>query len=123
MKVGFHHGGEIHWSEIGLVSQLKRNENADEMVVTLSPRNLLVDVFPPSRIISTTDPRNIMPTVLCHQLDSNKVQIRYTHYGPEWDIYSPGFFPIDPLEWQDVEGGLGFLGAFRRDSITFTIQF
>lgn len=122
MEVGFQLGGKIQWAEIGLVDKLKHREDSDEMSVTLSPRNLLVDVFPPPIIISTTNPRNIMPTILCHQLDSNMVHIRYTHYGPEWDVYSPGYFPIDPLEWQDVEGGLGFLGAFRQDSTTFTIQ-
>ena len=122
MEVGFNLGGEIHWSEIGFVDQLKHQSGSDEMFVRLSPRNLLVEVFPPSGVPSTRDPRTVMPIFTCSDLDSNIAHIRYTHFGPEWDIYSPGFFPIDPLEWQDVEGGLGFLGAFREGSTTFTIQ-
>ena len=118
MEVAF--GG---WrSEIGLVAQLEHREDKDEMFVKMNIRNLLVEVFPPSRqtIISTNDPRDLKsPRFTCSRFDEFRVW--YTHYGPEWDIFSPGFFPPDPLQWQDVENGLGFLGSFRRGG--FTVQY
>lgn len=114
--------GIIEWSEIGLVDRLKHRMKDDEVSVVMSPKDLLVEVFPPDRIPAWANPRTLIPRVSCNDLYSNIVHVRYTHFGPEWDIYSPGFFPIDPLEWQDVEGGLGFLGAYREGSATFTIN-
>lgn len=124
MEVGFERNHKIQWSEIGLVAQLEHRREYNEMRVSMSPRNLMVEVFPPDPFPSAQNPRNILPAIQCNSdnLSSEIVHMRYTHYGPEWDIFSSGYFPVDPLEWQDVEGGLGFLGAFQRDSTTFTIQ-
>lgn len=116
MEVGF--GGAF--SEIGLVAQLEHREDADEMFVKMNIRNLLVEVYPPSRqtIINALDPRDLSSErFLCSSFD--RFVIRYTHYGPEWDIFSPGFFPHDPLQWQDVENGLGFMGSFRTGFFTY----
>lgn len=121
MEVGFLRGEKIRWAKVRLVGQLKHRENADEMYMKLSPRNLLVEVFPPDPF-PRTNPRFVIPEVQCGDLESDKVHIRYKHFGPEWDIFRPGWFPVDPLEWQDVEGGLGFLGAYREGSATFTLN-
>ena len=113
MEVGF---GRYR-SEIGLVAQLEHRDDKDEMFVKMNIRNLLVEVAPPRSevIISASDPRTLeSPRFHCSRFD--KFTIWYTHYGPEWDLFSPGFFPHDPLQWQDVENGLGFLGSFRRGS-------
>ena len=122
MEVGLQHGGEIHWAEIGLVGQLEHRKDTNEMVVSMSPQNFLVEVFPPRNLRPGIDPRNITTYVNCNNLSSTIIRIRYKHLSKEWDIFRPGWFPADPLQWQDVENGLGFLGAFRQDSTSFTIQ-
>ncbi len=123
MEVGFHRGGGIQWSKIGLVDNLRHKKDTDEMQVVMRPKDLLVEVFPPSPFPGSIDPRSVAPAVRCHADNiGNTVHIRYTHFGPEWDIFRPGWFPNDPLSWQDVEGGLGFVGAFREGSATFTLN-
>ena len=123
MEVGFLRGGGIQWSKIGLVDSLRHRDGTDEMFVVMSPRNLLVEVFPPHPFPGSVNPRSVAPAVRCHSDNiGDTVHIRYKHFGPEWDIFRPGWFPVDPLEWQDVEGGLGFLGAYREGSATFTLN-
>lgn len=122
MEVGFQYQGQVHWAEVGKVAQLEHKEGADEMFVRMSPRNLLVEVFPPPGIDNPSiNPRFLSPTVNCNQLDTNMVRIRYDHFGPEWDNINRERGPINPLESMDVEGGLGFLGAFRSGSFNFFI--
>lgn len=124
MDIGFKHNGRYHWSEIGKVDQLKHANNADEMFLKLSPRQLLVEVFPPSGIDNPgTDPRFLNPTVQCDELDSKEVRVQYKHFGPEWDRIKEEVGPTDPTESPDVEDGLGFLGAYREGSFTFDIQY
>lgn len=50
------------------------------------------------------------------------VRIRYLHFGPEWDSINQECGPLNPLESLDIEGGLGFLGAYRTDSYTYEIN-
>lgn len=58
------------------------------------------------------------PTVLCDDLDTGQFVIRYKHLGPEWKRVYP-VRPRIPDEVGDVENGLGFLGVFREDTLTF----
>lgn len=123
MEVGFEYQGQVHWAEVGKVAQLEHRDDSDVMEVRMSPRNLLVEVFPPPGIDNPAiNPRFLSPTVDCDQLDSNVVRIRYDHFGPEWDNINRARGPLDPLESLDVEGGLGFLGAYRSGSYTFQIR-
>lgn len=123
MEVGFEYQGQVHWAEVGKVAQLEHRDDSDVMEVRMSPRNLLVEVFPPPGIDNPAlNPRFLSPTVDCDELDSNVVRIRYDHFGPEWDNINPARGPLDPLDSPDVEGGLGFLGAYRSGSYTFQIR-
>lgn len=123
MEVGFFHDDQMRWQEIGLVAQLERI-GEDELFVNMSPRNLLVEVFTPS--LEGEDggrpipPRFLMPTVSCHELQSNEAHIRFIHLGPEWAAIKP-VRPPEPTNILDVTNGLGFFGAIHRDSFTFTI--
>lgn len=122
MEVGFDYQNEIHWAEVGKVAELEYKDGVDEMFVRMSPRNLLVEVFPPPGIDNPAlNPRFLSPTVDCDQLDSDLVRIRYDHFGPEWDNINQEDGPLNPLESNDIEGGLGFLGAYRSGSFEFYI--
>lgn len=122
MDIGFKHNGRYHWSEVGKVAQLEHADDADEMVLTLSPRQLLVEVFPPSGIDNPgIDPRILSPTVNCNELDSKEVRVEYNHFGPEWDRVKGEIGPTNPTKSPDVDGGLGFLGAYRKGAFTFNI--
>lgn len=123
MEVGFAYQGEVHWSRVGKVDQLRHRDNADEMYLTLSTRQLMVEVFPPAGIDNPgINPLLLSPTVNCNELDSGTVRIRYLHFGPEWDSINQERGPLNPLESLDIEDGLGFLGAYRTDSYTYEIN-
>jgi len=123
MEVGFEYQQELHWARIVDVAQLKYKEDSDQMFVRLSPRNLLFEVFPETHWIEHGgDPLLGLPLVRCFQLDTNLVRIRYTHFGPEWiRIDEARRGPVGTLESPDIEGGLGFLGAYRKGSFVFYI--
>lgn len=118
MEVGVRRGVEIEWSKIGLVADLEHRKDRNEMVLQMSPINLLVELFPPRSIPRNVNPRELAPSVSCGDIFT--IYIRYTHYGKEWDLFRPGWFPVDPLSWRDVENGLGFMGSFRQDTFTIT---
>lgn len=123
MEVGFLYDDRMRWSEIGIVAQLQRTD-AEELSVEMSPRNLLVEVFTPSLEDETgrpIPPRLLMPTVSCHELQSNTVYIRYMHLGEEWKRIHP-IRPPEPTEVGDVINGLGFMGSFYRNTITFSLD-
>jgi hypothetical protein len=122
MSVGFEYQGIIRWQIIGRVVQLKLQEENDEKSFRAPTMDLLMEVFPHPRL---GDPRvnqhELLPVVLCHELSSDTVYVDYFHFGPEWIDYEEEF-TTDPLNSIDVQGGLGFLGAFRRDTFTYTID-
>ena len=123
MEVGATYQGSVHWADVGQVAQVQRTPNADEMFITMTPRNYLVEIFPPGQIDNPSiDPRILSPTVACDELDTNVIMIRYNHFGPEWDLIRPGRGPFDPTESPDVVDGLGFFGAYRTGTYTFEID-
>lgn len=123
MEVGFEYEGKIHWARIKDVAQMKYRDNTDEMFVRMSPRNLLFEVFPETHWIPHgNDPLLGIPLVRCFQLDSRLVRIRYIHFGPEWYLIDEERIgPVNTLDSPDITGGLGFFGAYRRDSFEFYI--
>lgn len=123
LEVGATYQGSVHWADVGKVAQVQYNSAGDEMVITMTPRNYLVEIFPPGQIDNPAiDPRVLSPTVACDELDNNTIMIRYIHYGPEWDLIRPERGPFDPTESPDVDNGLGFLGAYSRGNYSFTID-
>lgn len=122
MEIGVEYNGQYHWAPMEIVGDIEYDPVTEKMVVEMSPRNLLVEVFPP--IIPDNpyfNPYLLFPTVGCDDLDSNIIQIRYTHFGPEWGTGRPQEnSPID-IESGLIENGLGFFGAYRTD--TLMVQF
>lgn len=118
MEIGAEYGGTTHWAPMEVVGNIEYNSAEDHMFVRMSPRNLLVEIFTPILPDNPYFNRYLLfPTVGCHQLDSNIIQIRYTHFGPEWGIGQPQENgPID-IESGLIENGLGFFGAYRTDTL------
>lgn len=120
LEVGVHYNGGTLWAEVRSVDQLKQIEGTDKTSVSLSVRNLLVDVFPPiAEGTVGVPPRFWTPTQTCNDLDDGVIQIRYIHYGPDWDSIRDVRRDIPILESGEVENGLGFLGAISTGEFTF----
>ena len=123
MEIGAEYQGDIHWAEMDLVGDIEYDYQQNIGRVTMSPRNLLVEVFPP--ILPDNpyyDPYKLFPTVTCSELDSNVMRIRYKHFGPEWSTGRPILEGQLDIDSGDIENGLGFFGAYRvgEFSITFS---
>lgn len=56
----------------------------------------------------------------CSQLDERNMIIRYTHFGPEWQVLEEKTLPLDVLDSGDIQNGLGFFGALDRSEFRFT---
>jgi hypothetical protein len=122
MEIGATYQGDVHWAEMDLVSEVEYDTQLEVHRVQMSPRNLLVEVFTPVLPDNPYfDPYTLFPTVSCDELDNNTIQIRYKHFGPEWQTGRPITRGGIDTDSGDVENGLGFLGAFRVD--TFSFQF
>lgn len=122
MDIGFKYAGKYQWAEVGFVDQLRHADDSDEMFLTLSPHQLLIEVFPPPGSIEGRDPRYLNPSVSCRQLDSKEVRVQYFHFGPEWESVNKETGPTDPTKSPDIEDGLGFLGAYHTGEYSFEIQ-
>ena len=115
--------GQSVSSELALfLGELVYDEENNEVSITMSPNDLLVEVFPPVLPdVPNFDPYRLSPTVGCSQLDSNNFQLTYIHFGPEWtNGKKQQQGSIDP-ESGDVENGLGFFGAFNRETFNFSL--
>ena len=83
------------------------------------PNQNLVLEFRPESVLETTIPRQDQPRPIslyaprCLALASERIQVAYLHFGPEW---SGALETFDPTESGRVENGLGFFGALRRDT-------
>lgn len=45
--------------------------------------------------------------------------IKYTHFGPEWEVLKDNNLAFDVLDSGDIENGLGFFGAIDRGELRF----
>ena len=111
MEVGIRVGSDIQWGQIGgQFNELIHRINENQVFLQTTPLRLVIAAFPPST-----------SNISCN--DVNVLHIRYRHLSKEWGIIDEfGRFPADHSQWQDVENGSGFLGAFREDSYTVTLQ-
>ena len=114
MEIGIEYNEEDHWTSIS--DKLRFIDGKDEVVVEMMPSELLVEIFP-AWIAIVSDPYRSV----CDEPDTRMIRVRYVHYGPEWDRINPDNEPLDPLDSPDIigEGGLGFLGAYRKGSYEF----
>ncbi len=119
-ELGVQYAGSFYFGEIKSVRQLQKVEGTNKLAVVLNIKNMLVDVFPPvAEATVNVPPRFWNPTVNCNQLDNGTMRIRYTHFGPEWEVIRENTLALDVLESGDIENGLGFFGAKNTKQILF----
>lgn len=118
----FHNDQDVSAPLSVFIDELDYSNNDNEMRMVLSPRNLLVEVFTPILPDNPNfNPFNLFPTINCNDLQVREITIEYTHFGSEWSVGRPGRGLID-FESGDVENGIGFFGAYHRDSFSFSYQ-
>lgn len=119
-ELGVRYNGQGVFAEIRSVSPLQKVEGSNKVATILSIRNMLVDVFPPGdQSIVNIPPRFWNPTVNCSQLDEQNMVIRYTHFGPEWEVLEVRTLPFDVHDSGDIENGFGFFGALDTGELRF----
>ncbi len=120
-EVGVQYDGKANWATIGTVDKIEHVPNSDRMEVKLSITNLLVDIFPPPPEATIgIPPRFWRPTVSCTELDQQTIFLRYIHFGKEWEEFrDTEFLDLQFVDSDDVENGIGFVGAIRRGETSF----
>ncbi len=123
MEVGFtDNDGVLWWNPINIVDKPEHVPGRDEMRLKISPRQMMVAVFPPPGIDNPSiDPRILFPTVSCNDLQNTVMRFRYTHFSKEWDPIRYPDGPLDPLSSPMVENGLGVFGAILEGSFKLTL--
>ncbi|MCR9133886.1 MAG: hypothetical protein NXI08_15020 [bacterium] len=123
-EVGVLYQGSMHWAPIQTIQTPEFIDGLDEMELQLTVTNLLVDIFPPPpEATINIPPRFWLPTVSCNELDEPTMYIRYIHFGPEWEQFRGTEFLSDMfVDSETIENGIGFIGAIRRDSFSFTFE-
>lgn len=120
VELGFPFNDEIHWAAVGgMFNEFHHDEENDVWYIEGTMRNLLKYAFPPT---GDGPPCSQPPGVWCWNLDSDEIQVNYYHLGPEWESEYRLERPRSPIEAPDVEGGLGFFGAYAKDSFSFRID-
>ena len=119
-ELGVRYNGTGVFAEIRSVAPLEKVAGTNKVATVLSIRNMLVDLFPPGdQAIVSIPPRFWNPTVGCSQLDERNMVIRYTHFGPEWEVIEQNTLAIDVLDSGDIQNGIGFFGALDRSEFRF----
>lgn len=116
LYAGFSYEG-FQTQEISRYCEFEREGN--ELVLNITTRNLLGIVLPApgtNQILC----RKTESAIGCGDLESNTVNLRYLHLGPEWQKVFP-IYPVDPEDIRDVENGLGFFGGYREDNFSYSV--
>lgn len=123
LEVGFtDNDGVLLWNKVNIVDKPEHVPGRDEMRLIISPRQLMVAVFPPSAIDNPSiNPRTLFPSVSCTTLENTTMRFRYTHFSKEWHPIRYPDGPLDPLSSPMVENGLGIFGAVLEDSFTLPL--
>lgn len=104
------------------LTELNHVEGSDEMTIVMSPRNMLVEIFPPPLPDDPFfNPYNLIPLVDCDALTHSDIHIEFRHFSSEWKAGRP-FRGLVDIESGDVINGLGLFGAFRDDEFSFTFN-
>lgn len=105
VTIGIKRSGKMRW----ISSFHPSPGNGDDAAhLSFTPLNVLDAIFK----LNLNKPDH---PVWCHQLDSDEMTIRYTHYGPD-------FFGDTPSDSLNVPGGVGRFGGMYDDSFSFTID-
>ena len=120
VELGFPFDEGIYRAHIsGSFSEFHHNEEKNVWYIEGTMRNLLKYAFPPT---GDGPPCSQPPAVWCWNLDSDEIQVDYYHLGPEWESEYRVEESRSPIEAPDVDGGLGFFGAYAKGSFSFRID-
>jgi archaellum component FlaF (FlaF/FlaG flagellin family) len=111
LRIGFRYEGELHWIPR---SDFQSPPNREDKVLRFFTPSVLGEVIP-------TGFREPPP---CLQLDSKTVYLAFLYADPNRSTEANTDLGavFDPTESRRVEGGTGFFGAIRRDTLTMTID-
>lgn len=105
--------------ELTRICPLTRIENENTLVLEVIPLDIIGAVFPAPGV-NEVSCNFAISDIQCDDLDSKIIHFDYLHLGPEWQAVFP-LYPVDPEDIGDVNNGLGFFGAYREDSFSFTV--
>lgn len=108
--IGFRYEEKKHWV---------RRANVE----SVSGREDKVLRFSLSGVLGRVIPTGLREPPPCTQLDDPTLQIAVLYTDPERSVEEASLqVTIDPTEQERVENGVGFFGAFRRDTITAEVD-
>ena len=121
LEAGVCYAGLTHWGTIQSVQKPEHIEGTDTVYMRLNLNNILVDIFPPPPEVTVgVPPVTWLPSVRCQQLESDEIQIRYIHFGADWNVIrEAGFLEEGILDASTVENGVGFIGGINTGSFSF----
>jgi hypothetical protein len=123
MDIVVYQNNTTHRARLLEMASIEHVPGRDQMHVQLTPRMLLVQVFPmPGANNPFANPTFAQPEFDCNELDQPVIELHYTHFGPDWSEEAPFLGVVRPAESINIEGGLGALGAIRKDSFSITLQ-
>lgn len=107
VAIGIQRSGGMRWV-FSFHASPSTDASDDTVHLSFTPLNVLDAIF-------KLNPNRADHPVWCHELDSDEITIRYTHYGPD-------FFGNTPSDSLNVPGGIGRFGGMYDDSFSFPID-
>lgn len=105
LEVGFRYNNKLFWT--------RQNQNIitfdQKIILSFTPSGLLEDFFSGNEDTSQGE------TITCKELDTDKLFVRYTHFGPD-------LFDNNLSDTLNIPGGAGRFGVFYKDSFSFPID-
>jgi hypothetical protein len=112
--------GEKRSLELSRICPLERHQTLNQLSIDLVPLDILAAVFP-KPWVNEVSCNFEFADIDCSDLDSENIEFNYLHLGPEWTEVYP-IYPNDPLSIDDVQQGIGFLGAYRDDMFRISVN-
>jgi hypothetical protein len=111
VSFGFWYQGEKHW--VRPFGDIESTPRRDDFFLQ----------FQPAGVLSQVIPHGLRQPPPCTQLDDPTLQIEYLYTDPErtTDEVSPEI-TYDPTEQERIENGVGFFGAYRRDTMAVEVD-
>lgn len=111
VSFGFRYEGEKHW--VVPFGDIESAPNRDDFFLRFRPGGVFCQIIP----------CGLREPPPCTQLDDPTFQIAFLYTDPERTIdeVNPGI-TYDPTEQERIESGVGFFGAYRRDTIAAEVD-
>jgi len=117
--VEFEYNGTLYSRELTGSCPKTYYPESKELILFTDTRILLSWVFG-NEIGEPRCRQPVIPKVSCSELSSDRVIIRYRQLGPDWESIYP-VINIDPRSVGDVENGIGFVGAYREETVPYRL--